>query len=290
MARKYMILCVAGQSNAVGFDESPVDKDYMGKFRTRRLWQLGFWGEDDLKIVPLQACAQNFQDMRPYGNPGSTPGQPGTKGMQLPLGDLLLDRIPEDYDILVLPCAYGGVGFTVGETGTYDPETRRPSEGRLRWGVQSPYYLALKDRLRFVLDQNPENKFLGVVWLQGEFDFEDGEGNIRGFTEMTRDFLATFSQEYPGRVYRGDWNRDIWYNVETTAYWYTQGDCPKIWAHYKTWNPKTYVEIPRDTDTNAVNGTGVTTAIRPAHFGNDAFYRVIAPAVAAKMESRFHKK
>ena len=290
MVRKYMILCVAGQSNAVGFDESPVDKDYMGKFRTRRLWQLGLWGEDNLQIVPLQACAQNFQDMRPYGNPGSTPGQPGTKGMQLPLGDLLLDRIPEDYDILVLPCAYGGVGFTVGETGTYDPQTRRPSEGRLRWGVQSPYYLALKDRLRFVLDQNPENKFLGVVWLQGEFDFEDGEGNIRGFTEMTQDFLATFSQEYPGRVYRGDWNRDIWYNVETTAYWYTQGDCPKIWAHYKTWNPKTYVEIPRDTDTNAVNGTGVTTAIRPAHFGNDAFYRVIAPAVAAKMESRFHKK
>ena len=290
MARKYMILCVAGQSNAVGFDESPVDKDYMGKFRTRRLWQLGLWGEDNLQIVPLQACAQNFQDMRPYGNPGSTPGQPGTKGMQLPLGDLLLDRIPEDYDILVLPCAYGGVGFTVGETGTYDPQTRRPSEGRLRWGAQSPYYLALKDRLRFVLDQNPENKFLGVVWLQGEFDFEDGNGNIRGFTEMTQNFFATFSQEYPGRVYRGDWNRDIWYNVETTAYWYTQGDCPKIWAHYKTWNPTTYVEIPRDTDTNAVNGTGVTTAIRPAHFGNDAFYRVIAPAVAAKMESRFHKK
>ena len=290
MERKYMILCVAGQSNAVGFDESPVDKDYMGKFHTRRLWQLGLWGEDNLQIVPLQACAQNFQDMRPYGNPESIPGQPGTKGMQLPLGDLLLDRIPEDYDILVLPCAYGGVGFTVGETGTYDPRTRRPSEGRLRWGVQSPYYLALKDRLRFVLDQNPENKFLGVVWLQGEFDFEDGNGNIRGFTEMTQDFLATFSQEYPGRVYRGDWNRDIWYNVETTYYWYTQGDCPMIWAHYKTWNPTTYVEIPRDTDTNAVNGTGVTTAIRPAHFGNDAFYRVIAPAVAAKMESRFHKK
>lgn len=287
MERKYMILCVAGQSNAVGFDESPVDKDYMGRFRTRRLWQLGLWGEDNLQIVPLQACAQNYQDMRPYGNPKSVPDQPGTKGMQLPLADLLLDRIPEDYDLLVLPCAYGGVGFTVGEPGTYDPQTLRPSEGRLRWGVQSPYYLALKDRLRFVLDRNPENQFLGMVWLQGEFDFEDGEGNIRGFAEMSRDFLETFAREYPGRVYRGDWNRDIWYNVETTYYWYTQGDCPKIWANYKAWNPTTYVEIPRDTDTNAVNGTGVTTAIRPAHFGNDAFYRVVAPAVKAKMEPRF---
>ena len=290
MERKYMILCVAGQSNAVGFDESPVEKDYMGRFRTRRLWQLGLWGEDNLQIVPLQACAQNYQDMRPYGNPASVPGQPGTKGMQLPLGDLLLDRIPEDYDLLVLPCAYGGVGFTVGDTGTYDPQTLRPSEGRLRWGVQSPYYLALKDRLRFVLDRNPENKFLGMVWLQGEFDFEDGEGNIRGFGEMSRDFLETFAREYPGRVYRGDWNRDIWYNVETTYYWYTQGDCPKIWANYKAWNPGTYVEIPRDTDTNATNGTGVTTAIRPAHFGNDAFYHVVAPAVAAKMEPRFQEK
>ena len=290
MERKYMILCVAGQSNAVGFDESPVDKDYMGRFRTRRLWQLGLWGEENLQIVPLQACAQNYQDMRPYGNPKSVPDQPGTKGMQLPLADLLLDRIPEDYDLLVLPCAYGGVGFTVGEPGTYDPQTLRPSEGRLRWGVQSPYYLALKDRLRFVLDRNPENQFLGMVWLQGEFDFEDGEGNIRGFGEMSRDFLETFAREYPGRVYRGDWNRDIWYNVETTYYWYTQGDCPKIWANYKAWNPATYVEIPRDTDTNATNGTGVTTAIRPAHFGNDAFYHVVAPAVAAKMEPRFQEK
>ena len=290
MERKYMILCVAGQSNAVGFDESPVTKDYMGRFRTRRLWQLGLWGEDNLQIVPLQACAQNFQDMRPYGNPDSVPDQPGTKGMQLPLADLLLDRIPEDYDILVLPCAYGGVGFTVGEPGTYDPQTLRPSEGRLRWGVQSPYYLALKDRLRLVLDRNPENRFLGLVWLQGEFDFEDGDGNIRGFTEMSRDFLETFAREYPGRVYRGDWNRDIWYNVETTYYWYTQGDCSKIWANYKAWNPATYVEIPRDTDTNATNGTGVTTDIRPAHFGNDAFYRVVAPAVKAKMEPRFQEK
>ena len=285
-----MILCVAGQSNAVGFDESPVEKDYMGRFRTRRLWQLGLWGEENLQIVPLQACAQNYQDMRPYGNPASVPDQPGTKGTQLPLADLLLDRIPDDYDLLVLPCAYGGVGFTVGEPGTYDPQTLRPSEGRLRWGVQSPYYRALKDRLRFVLDRNPENRFLGLVWLQGEFDFEDGEGNIRGFGEMSRDFLETFAREYPGRVYRGDWNRDIWYNVETTYYWYTQGDCPKIWANYKAWNPGTYVEIPRDTDTNAVNGTGVTTAIRPAHFGNDAFYHVVAPAVAAKMEPRFQEK
>ena len=44
MDKKYMILCVAGQSNAVGFDESPVTKDYMARFRGSRIRQLGSWG------------------------------------------------------------------------------------------------------------------------------------------------------------------------------------------------------------------------------------------------------
>ena len=53
MEKKYMILCVAGQSNAVGFDESRIPEDYLGHFRTERIRQLGLYGEDNLKIVPL---------------------------------------------------------------------------------------------------------------------------------------------------------------------------------------------------------------------------------------------
>ena len=284
---KYMILCVAGQSNAVGFDESPVPENYLSQFRGARIRQLGLYGEDNLKAIPLGACAQNYQDLRPYGNPKSDPKQPGTKGMHLPLADRLLEFIPADYSVLVLPCAYGGVGFTVGEPGSYDAKVMRPSAGALRWGVQSPFYFAMRDRIRYVLDQNPENQFLGVVWLQGEFDYENGPGQIRGFEEMTEDFFSFFRKTYPGRVYRGDWNRDIWYNVETTAYWYGLGDCPMIWDHYREWNPGTYVEIPRDTDTNEVNGTGLTTAIRPRHFGNDAYQRVVVPRIVEKMKRRF---
>lgn len=283
---KYIILCVAGQSNAVGFDESPVPKNYLAQFRTERIRQLGLYDEDNLKAIPLGACAQNYQDLRPYGNPKSDPKQPGTKGMHLPLADRLLDFIPADFSVLVLPCAYGGVGFTVGEPGSYDAETMRPSGGALRWGARSPFYLAMRDRIRYALDQNPENQFLGVVWLQGEFDYENGPGQIQGFAEMTADFFSFFRKAYPGRVYRGDWNRDIWYNVETTAYWYGLGDCPMIWDHYRSWNPGTYVEIPRDTDTNEVNGTGLTTAIRPRHFGNDAYQRVVAPRIVEKMRRR----
>ena len=286
MKEKYMILCVAGQSNAVGFDESAIPGDYTRQFRGSRIRQLGLYGEDNLKVIPLGACAQNFQDLRPFGNPDSDPAMPGTRGMHLPLADRLLDHIPEDYGVLVLPCAYGGVGFTVGEQGSYDPVTMRPSEGRLRWGVASPFYAAMKDRIGYALDLNPENRFLGVVWLQGEFDYENGAQQSAGFDAMTADFFQYFAARYPGRVYRGDWNRDIWYNVETVAHWYGMGDCPKIWAHYAAWNPETYVPIPRDTDSNEINGTGLTASIRAMHYGNDAFRKVVAPAIAAAMARR----
>lgn len=282
--RKFMILCVAGQSNAVGYDESVVTEEYLAQFEARRLFQLGFHGEDNLKILPLGACAQNYQDMRPFGHPDSC--CTGTKGIHLPLAHLLLEAIPADYDILVIPCAYGGSGFTVGEIGPYDQKTLSPAPGVWRWGVSSNYYLGLKDRIAYALDLNPQNRFLGMVWCQGEHDHADAAGQKAGFEEMTKDFFACFAKAYPDRVYRGDWNRGIWYNFETVAYWYTQGECAQIWDHYRAWNPETYVTIPRDTPSNEQNGTGITARIRGAHFGDDSFSRVIAPAVADAMKKR----
>lgn len=282
----FMILCVAGQSNALGYDESPVPADYVGQFHTERIRQLGFYGDDNLKPVPLGACAQNYQDLRPFSNPASYAPNLGTRGIHLPLADLLLPVIPEEYSILVIPCAYGGTGFTSRENGTYDAESRRPQPGFWRWGVDSPYYLAMRDRIAFALDQNPTNRFLGMVWIQGEQDKEDAAGHAAGFTRMTEDFFAHFAAAYPNRVYRGDWNKSIWYNAETVAYWYTQGQCARIWEQYRRWNPDTYVEIPRDTDSNEVNGTGLTTSTLPCHFGNDAFRKVVAPRVAEVMKRR----
>ena len=281
---KYMILCVAGQSNAVGYDESALPAGYGAGIDGSRVRQLGFYGDDNLRCVPLGPCAQSFQDMRPFGHP-SNPGL-GTRGVQLPLAGLLLPLIPPDYKLLVLSCAYGGTGFTVNELGPYDAQALRPAPGVWRWGVESNYYRALRDRVAYALEQNPANRFLGVVWCQGEHDSADPAGQIAGFDAMTADFFAWFSARYPGRVWRGDWDRGIWYNYETVGYWYTQGGCPQIWAHYRAWNPATYVPIPREADSNERNGTGLTAKIRAAHFGNGAFERVVAPRIAACMAGR----
>lgn len=287
--QKFMILCVAGQSNAVGYDESRIPEDYLEQFNRGRIRQLGLYGEDNLKVIPLGACAQSYQDLRPFGHPKNPAPNLGTRGIHLPLADQLLEDVPEDYQILVLSCAYGGTGFTVGEEGFYEEELLSPKPGIWRWGIHSPYYKGMKDRISYALRMNEKNKFLGVVWIQGEQDFEDAAGQIREFDRMTEDFFHYFENTFPGHVYKGDWNRGIWYNVETVSHWYTQGECKKIWEHYLEWNPETYVEIPRNTDSNAVNGTGLTASVRACHFGNNAYRKVVAPRTAEKIKERFYK-
>lgn len=189
--KKYMILCVAGQSNAVGYDESVISQDYLEQFHTERIRQLGLYGEDNLKLIPLGACAQSYQDLRPFSNPANSEPNLGTKGIQLPLADLLLPYIPEDYDIVVLSCAYGGTGFTVGDPGVYNTGEKRPEPGILSWGAESPYYYGMKDRIRYLLNLAEENQFLGVVWIQGEHDHADAKGQKAGFEKMTEDFFRT---------------------------------------------------------------------------------------------------
>ena len=61
---KIYILCVAGQSNAVGYDESRIPADYTPSLTDSRICQLGFYGEDNLKRTPLptlpvKACKEH---------------------------------------------------------------------------------------------------------------------------------------------------------------------------------------------------------------------------------------
>lgn len=86
----------------------------MSGYQSPRIKQLGFYGEDNLRIIPMGACAQNYQDLRPYGHDDSV--EPGTRGIHLPLAFMLLSQIPADASILVLPCAYGALVLPVGKT------------------------------------------------------------------------------------------------------------------------------------------------------------------------------
>lgn len=293
---KWFVVCVAGQSNAIGYDESPVSDVISKNLNPNRIRQLGLYDNQNLQIVPLGHHADSYENVSGRSNP-ATPDKKGPKGVHLPLANLLLDEIPEDYGVLMISTAYGGTGFTpTGRTTGVDdynaekmkPNTAARPNGQYNWGKDSAYFYGMRDRIKFVLDKNPENIFGGVVWIQGEEDYKDPAGHKTGFTAMTTEFFRYFNEEgegkYKKQVAKRVWDKDLWYNVETVNYFYEELGADKVWANYREFNAKTYVEIPRDTESNVINGTSEpTSAMAKGHFGNDAYTKVIAPRIFKKM-------
>ena len=287
--KKYAILVVAGQSNAVGYDESPVLSVHKLDKVNPRLHQLGYYENDNLNIIPLTHSAQNFQDMRKFSNPKS-PTAKGTKGIHLPLGNLLLEHISEDYELIIIPAAYGGSGFTTNKgNGKFDSSNLRPSDyEQYDWGVDSAYYKALKYRLEYLLKQNPDNYYIGTVWCQGEADAAKPAQHYQEFQKMTQDFFDYFNTRYTSQVKSGKFDRSQWFIYETVPYWYKNyPNTIKIWENYQKWSPTTYVDITLDGAskhyTNQTNGTGKTTELLSSHYGNFSFTLEVAPAVAEKI-------
>ncbi|MGL5717340.1 MAG: sialate O-acetylesterase [Paraclostridium sp.] len=299
---KFVIVCVAGQSNAVGYDESSLDTAFSYKcLDSDRIKQLSMKDETNLELVPLGHCAHNYQMMDTINARGGTAISPdsivgmkgvqnvdtkyyGTKGVHLPLANLLLNEIPDDYGVLIIPVAHGGTGFIGADYGSYDSSKMRPTllNKGYTWGVQSSYYKGMVDRIKYALNLNPENIFAGVVWIQGENDKNNAATHWTGFSAMVNDFFAQMNASHKSRVKKGIWDKDIWFNVETVSYWYSQGQCQTIWNNYKSWSEKTYVEIPRSTPCNLTLQTSGTAA---AHFGLNAYATTVAPRIVEKMKA-----
>lgn len=284
---KYLVIVAAGQSNMVGYDESPITIDDVN-LMDDKIKQLSIW-TDNKAIIPLGVCAENFQDMRSFSNPNNYDGQQGTKGVHLPLANQLLKYLPDGYKILILPCAYGGTGFSSGNAGTYDSDTMMPSTGTLKWSSTSPYYQALRDRLKYVLGLNKDNKFGGLIWCQGEADGPKPDDNKTGFAAM----MAQFTQDFVGfesQSLFGAYDKSCIFIYETIApYWYgsyaNASGVRDIWKNYRTYVDSNYVEIPWSAHTNATNGTGATSSTKTAHYGDNAYKTWVAPRLANRILS-----
>lgn len=293
---RYLVFVVAGQSNAVGYDESPKYPEKGGMDEpTKGTYQLGIKDKDNLKIIDLLAFPQDLQDM---SSKRDARGVAGTKGIHLPLAQLLLKEAPAGYNILVIPNAYGGSAFsTTIPTTTYNAQTMKPNNlsSRTRWGVDQPYYLTMIDRLKYVMAANPDNKFIGVIWCQGEDDMvEAADNHFNAFSTMTESFFAALNNAGLGsRCPRGKAGKHLWYNYSTTPFFYHILENPQgtgryanafrgssLFGGYKAWNPDTFIHVPEDyNNTNYVGGTGQTWNQRGGHYGNNAYRRVIAPLV-----------
>lgn len=300
---RYWVFAVAGQSNAMGWDESAKYPASGGMDEpTPGIYQLGLRDPDNLKILPLHASPQDLQNMNRIVDKN---GYPGTKGIHLPLAQLLLKEVPTGYNVLVIPNAYGGAGFSTTATSPYDKIAMRATNlsEKTRWGVNEAYYRMLTDRVKHTLNANPDNKFVGVIWCQGEEEITRGPTNVQEHSTAFSTMAEAFFNEINGaglanRCPRGKAGKHIWYNYDTTPYFYHtpanpqegygqaanafKGSC--LFGGYKVWNPDTFIHVPEDYAlTNYVNGTGQSMVQRAGHYGNNAFRTTIAPMVVACM-------
>lgn len=299
--KKYWVVAVAGQSNSVGYDESYWDDSF--RDTTGRVKQLGYYNEDNLKVIECMPSAQNIQNMsnlddtdyKPKGGYGIT-GK-GTKGIHLPLGQELLKYAPADYDVLIVPVAYGGTGFNAKINNgkqTYDTVKKRLKGDGLNanWNKDKPLYLTLRDRIKYALDMNPENKFLGVVWCQGEYDSDQYLDDLKtGFSGIV-DQLGIDLASYTDQLASGRADKSLWYVHETTIYWRQElaglKRCTEVFKFYKEFlGADHYISVPLDEKlTNKYNGGGMrTTPLLTSHFGNNAYRDVIAPKVADALKA-----
>lgn len=283
-SEKYMVVVVAGQSNSVGYDESPINFNGVSQLEPNA-FQLAYRAVagGNLNIVPLQPSSDNLQDMLSI-----RPTIPGAKGIHLPLAKELLKRIPKGYKILVVPVAFGGTAFTSGVPGNYFASEMRPDFAARKWGAGTPYAKTMIDRTKYALNLNPKNKFLGVVWCQGEHDRNNSKLQYPLFDAMATEFFTAINASHASRCPKGRADKDLWYNYSTTAYWHVWNggnNCSDIFGGYKVWNPNTFIHIPLDTPTNATNRVNPQlSSAWPSHFGDDAFSKVIAPMVVQCMD------
>lgn len=307
--RKLMVIAIAGQSNATGYDESGVDLNGMDA-PSPHAYQLGMqtsMDRDDrnnLKLLPMDFCPQDMYDMRTRFR---------TKKLHLPLSKELLKRIPAGYEVVVIEAtrpsscvtyegcnAFGDGAFTTSKhnygLGFYDNKKMLPTllNTIYYWNKDGAYYKMLRDRIKYILDMNPENKLLGIVWCQGENDADPGWGrkHYENFDSMTKSFFQELNDAgYGNRCPRGTAGKHIWYNFTTTRHYLAfhadgpQGIGQGIFGGYKLWNPDTFVRpssIPENT--NQTNGDGRTNTRLASHYGNGAFSRVVAPMIVECMD------
>lgn len=281
--KKFVVVGVWGQSNAVGYDESALTDDDTPKF-PHRVKQIP---ADSDAISNLTACARNYQDMNQankggasynaatYGNSteaflnsrtdklGNT--RIGTKGIHLPLGELILQAIPEDYGVLIVPYAAGGKPIDFFNTANY--------------------YTAFANKIKVALATHADSKLAGIIWCQGE----NNAGNTTAsdyktkFESLVSNVNALLESEKSKTV-----NNNVdWFFYEFPKHYRNTGSGENsgqaiMGAIKQVLGESHYTAIDEN---HPVNETTYTTSTKAAHYGQNYYRTHIAPAVFATMKN-----
>jgi hypothetical protein len=136
----YDIIMIAGQSNAVGWEAS-IDFNY--DYTDPRILQFPNGGAYDQKIIlAANPLKHNTVDNRN-----------DSVGFGLGFAKLYLETLPLNRKIIIVPCAYGGTGYSDS-----------------KWRVGDSYYNNAVAKVNAVISLNSNNRIAAILWHQGEAD------------------------------------------------------------------------------------------------------------------------
>lgn len=282
---KFVIVGVWGQSNAVGYDESVATLYDVPKYENR-LFQVSC-RDDKLNIEPLTLCAKNIQNMESdvYRTDftaqikksravfGLKDGR-YTKGIHLPLANLIADSIPDDYGVLIVPGAYGGQSIAS------FLKTTTSSTG-CAGGYYARFIKAMKKALSHGA-QADKNILAGIVWCQGEQD--SAEMSSLAYKEKFSTLISDVKTDLASFANRTAFNSldKIWYCYEYPLHFKNQKYGRDILtAQKELLGISNYVKVD---DNHPTNTATYTSAIKEAHYGQNYFRTHIAPSVFEKLK------
>lgn len=276
---KYVVVGVWGQSNAVGYDESFLTKFDIPVDEVRI-----FQYSDSLK--PLTFCAENLQNMNTISPRNGTASEMSstraandsytvegrttyvkTKGIHLPLANLICSVIPEDYGVIIVPGAYGGKGIA-----------------EFIKTASSGYYTEFVRRLNAALALHEDNIFGGIVWCQGENNtgVMSAIDYITYFSQIIANLHTDILTGNEKKMPKVTDPKDYWFAFEFPARFKALDSTGILDAQKIYLGDSNYIEIPNETPYNT---TLYTSQYGDAHYAGDSFRTIIAPRVFAKMSA-----
>ncbi|MGL5717341.1 MAG: immunoglobulin-like domain-containing protein [Paraclostridium sp.] len=284
---KYYIMLIAGQSNAYGFDE--------GEWQTtdvnndpNRLKYLGYHGDENLKVLPLEPHVNGFQNTKAICSQNKTSA--------LPMANALLPMIPDDYKIIALPLVWGGGNFTgANQDGTYDPIKMQPTSTTTQYSLRSTssFTTTVIERIKYILSWNKHNKFLVQFWCQGESD------SAATVTNWSNAFLARQkrvhdelnSAGYGPRNVRGTFDNSSTFIWQSCPNYMDRDHMKAKFAWYRATFPTQVTNLPTIHSIVCSNESAYPidhhhhqSSAPATHWGNDSYRKIIAPAMIKLME------
>lgn len=306
--RRAYIVVVAGQSNAVGYSESPWTPDDLipvpyAYFETLYPTTRGLY-QAALPVPIRSPRIHTFQNMQGLTN---ILGE-ACKGIHRYLAEKLILQVPDDYELEIFGYAYGGSALCSGNAGTAGGNNL--PERSTKWNSDGALTICAGRRLQLHLTNiQPESKLAAWVWCQGEQDgvmnatpeayetaliatmdkiielcpgIGDGTKTLNGLPFKDIDNKHPFWVVYPG----------------PQAYWNKQGTFAQIIAKQKELFAR-FVELDPNLATNNSNeqpinwqkwgGYGFTANVLASHYGSsvkEIGYKVGDAAARMWVETR----